>query len=663
MSAVNAKNTEAAPAQDASNATAQPTDAATGAPARSFHSASLYVGDLHPDVTESILFAQFSAAGTVISIRVCRDTVTRNSLGYAYVNFEKFEDAKSAMESMNFELLMGQPMRIMWSQRDPSLRRSGAGNVFIKNMDKSIDTKSIFDTFSIFGNILSCKVATDKNGSSKGFGFIHFENEESAQKAIDSVNGMLLDGKKVYATKFVQKEARKKDQEANKKVYNNIFVKNFDDKLDDEKLGQLFEKFGEIVSAVVMKGESGYSKGFGFVCFKEPEAAIQAVEDMNDSVVPGSDKRLFVGRAQKKAERLNELKVKHELQKKERMAKFDGVNLYVKNLDDDVTDEQLREQFESFGKITSAKIMRDETDRSKGFGFVCYESRSDATKAVTEMNGKMFKSKPLYVALAQRKEERHKQLVNQHVRNSQFGRVGPLMPASIYPNPQGGFYLNAPMQNGRNNFGAQGVNAQQVRSSAPRWNNIQNAGFPGGGNQQQQFQQQGYNNMRGPRPQGGHPMQQQRFNNHQQRGNHRGMQGGQMHQPQQQQHMRSMLPKQNLQAGYYNQIQQRQQQPPQQTNMMHNHMPHDNNGVVMGHQEQLTAQMLAKASVQEQKQMIGERIYPLVAKICKESDVGKITGMMLEMDNSELLCMLENEELLQSKVNEAVNVLGGTGKE
>ena len=74
-------------------------------------------------------------------------------------------------------------------------------------------------------------------------------------------------------------------------------------------------------------------------------------------------------------------------------SKFQASNVYVKNIDDDVTDEELREHFSQCGAITSARLMRDDKGISKGFGFVCFSAPEEASKAVSIFHGKFFKSK------------------------------------------------------------------------------------------------------------------------------------------------------------------------------------------------------------------------------------------------------------------------------
>jgi len=639
---------------------AQPGQPAPNQNGASYPMASLYVGDLAKDVTEAMLFEKFSSAGPVLSIRVCRDMISRMSLGYAYVNFQQPADAERALDTMNFDVLKGKPIRIMWSQRDPSLRRSGVGNVFIKNLDKTIDNKAMYDTFSAFGNILSCKVAQDmSNGESKGYGFVHFETEEAALNAIQKVNGMLLNGKKVYVGRFVPRKDREMELGEKARKFTNVYVKNINDEYDEAKLNEMFQKYGKISSVKVMKSDDGKSKGFGFVSFESPEEAMNACDELNGQDLDG--KTVFVGRAQKKAERQAELKKKFEALKMERLNRYQGVNLYVKNLDDTIDDDKLRQEFAPFGTITSAKVMCEE-GRSKGFGFVCFSSPEEATKAVTEMNGRIIVSKPLYVALAQRKEDRKAHLAQQYVQRvsgmrqqMSFGQqMGQQMGF-----PQQQYFLPAAMPQPQRFFGAQ-PQGMRPGGGVPRWaqqgqRHIQ-PNFAGGAPQMGRGQNRHQNNkmMGGGRPMGPGPMAMpmnmaamaaaaarpgmppNAANPAGMRPNFKYTSG-----------VRNVagapvMPAQPAQAPMPPQ-QPQQQQPPQAA-------------VFIQGQEPLTASMLAQAPPSEQKQMLGERLFPLIQSMFPEL-AGKITGMLLEIDNSELVHMLEHKESLTSKVEEAVAVL------
>ncbi|XP_022048148.1 polyadenylate-binding protein 4 [Acanthochromis polyacanthus] len=595
----------------------------------SYPMASLYVGDLHPDITEAMLYEKFSPAGPVLSIRVCRDMITRRSLGYAYVNFSQPADAERALDTMNFDVVKGKPIRIMWSQRDPSLRKSGVGNVFIKNLDKSIDNKALYDTFSAFGNILSCKVVCDENGS-KGYAFVHFETQDAADRAIEKMNGMLLNDRKVFVGRFKSRKEREAELGAKAKEFTNVYIKNFGDDMDDDRLKELFDKYGKTLSVKVMTDPSGKSRGFGFVSYEKHEDANKAVEDMNGTELNG--KTVFVGRAQKKMERQAELKRKFELLKQERISRYQGVNLYIKNLDDTIDDEKLRKEFSPFGSITSAKVMLEE-GRSKGFGFVCFSSPEEATKAVTEMNGRIVGSKPLYVALAQRKEERKAHLTNQYMQRIAGMRA---MPANAIINqfqPTSGYFMPAvPQAQNRTTYYAPNQLAQMRPN--PRW------------------QQQG------GRGQGG-------------------FQGipGSLRQPGPRSNLRHMTPSNTQGPRAAGQAMgprpsmgvpgPRAMPPYKYASGVRNPNPQVVQPIALQQaqpavhvqgQEPLTASMLAAAPPQEQKQMLGERLFPLIQAM-HANLAGKITGMLLEIDNSELLHMLESHESLRSKVEEAVAVL------
>ncbi|KAK1784082.1 hypothetical protein P4O66_004154 [Electrophorus voltai] len=211
--------------------------------------------------------------------------------------------------------------------------------------------------------------------------------------------------------------------------------------MDDNKLNEIFSKFGPTLSRRVMTDESGKSKGFGFVSFERHEDAKRAVDEMNGKKLNG--KQLYVARAQKKGERQTELKRKFEQMKQDGTTRYQGVNLYVKNLDDSLDDERLRKEFSLFGTITSAKVMT-EGGRSKGFGFVCFSSPEEATEAMKEMNGCIVGTKPLYVALAQRKEERQAHLTHQYMqRMASVSAVRNPVLNPYQPAPPSGYFMMA----------------------------------------------------------------------------------------------------------------------------------------------------------------------------------------------------------------------------
>lgn len=615
-----------------------------------FRSASLYIGDLNADVSEAVLFDVFNAIAPVASIRVCRHAITRLSLGYAYLNFHTQADAERVLDTMNYALIKGRPCRIMWSQRDPTARRSGVGNIFIKNLAPTIDSKDLHDTFSIFGNILSCKVSTDPEGTSKGYGFVHFETQASAEEAIAKVNGMELEGNAVQVMPYLSRSSRTSAVE-----WTNVYVKNIPLHWDLEELNGIFAEFGEIQSAVITKDAEGTSRGFGFVCFKESAAAKAAVEGLQGREVEhreakksedadaeskeagagaGSSegetvtvmKPLFVGRAQKAEERRRMLVQQAESRRADRIRRWEGLNLYIRNLDETVDEAELAREFSEFGSVTSTKIARDSENRSRLFGFVSFSTAEEAAKALLSKNGQILKGKPLYVALWQPKEHR-RQALAAHMAQRQV-QAAQMFPPGAGRGVPGGAPFNADvMYFGRMAGGGRGFPPQFMPRGpmAPGYYGMAPMAMGMGGMGMQGGRGGGGGGRRGyPRGPG--------------RGGRRA-QGG------------PAMPHQ-FRDGARNMGGASEQHPPQPMPAPAAAAPAPAAGI-----EPLAPEALAAATEQERKNMIGERMFSLI-HASQPGLAGKITGMLLDgMETSELLHLLESPDALSSRIKEALEVL------
>lgn len=312
-------------------------------------------------------------------------------------------------------------------------------SLIINYLPQSLSDEQFTQLFEAIGPMQSARVMRNKaTGYSFGYGFVNYQRPEDAVKAIDKLNGMQLEHKRIKVA-----YSRRTDGAAGEEIKNaNVFIANLPKTVDEDQLKSMFSSHGQIIrSKILVDHNSGVSKGCGFILYSKTSEADDAISELNGTMAPGSTNLMTVKKAQdseqtkamkhgqvqvihhyapypgavtaspytlpirstsRTVNRFNPMSSHRHLAPVQMDSSESGHTLFIYNIGPDATEIELYGLFGPFGAITKVHIQRDmTTGAGKGFGFVTYNDYNDASGAIQAMNGYEFEKndyKPLQVS-------------------------------------------------------------------------------------------------------------------------------------------------------------------------------------------------------------------------------------------------------------------------
>lgn len=320
---------------------------------------SLYVGNINPNIGEEMLMQLFTKFGTPSNVRIMKDSFTKKSREFGFVTFYRKEDAEEAQRQMNNTIQFGREIRVYFKKNVKNLPKDA--NVVLRNLNKNISSRELTEHCSEFGEIISCYVKTqivNNVSESCGYGYVQYNDAQSAKKCIESMNGADISGQKVVAEIFVPSSQRDRPGLCN------MYIKDFPESWDQAKietwLEEEFSKFGTIQSKAVFV-DKNHQKFYAFVALDTPESATNAQQAVNGQEIKDGEASsvIYVNIAIPKSRRLRQIQ-------SQRAKKKNETNIYVRSLKMEVTEDQLSDVFKKYGEITSTCLKEWEGNAKSG---------------------------------------------------------------------------------------------------------------------------------------------------------------------------------------------------------------------------------------------------------------------------------------------------------
>jgi len=525
------------------------------------------------------------------------------------VLFKDYESANKCRTEMNLRKIHQKSIRIMWEERDTSIRYNTKNNLFFKNIPKSTTPREVYEYFMQFGDISSCKITEDENGNHYGYGYITFYKPEDAQKALEESKDKKIFENNIMEICYFQK---RNERLINSQNLNNqkLYISNLPEKYSTANLTELCNQYGKVESCNIFIDNLG--NNFGIVQFSSEQEAKDVLNKLNKKEI--NEKILNVKLYQTKYEHKQYLQNNAQRLNEQNA----NCNLHIRNIPLNAKEEDLTKIFGKYGNVLSCrieKIKKENSDGkielvSKGFGYISFDNAESAKNAIEGLNGKYLTgyeswSRTLIIELFMTKYER------QYAENQEFNTLN--------------YYANLNNQNNNSNYYNfnpffpiyKPLPPQMLPISIPLNTNMtfkgQNFPLPYGGNYNYGYQQRrgGYHkNYRGNR------------NNYYYYNKNKKYQNKKMKKEENEKENKN-----KIDLNEYNKLQ----------------------------------------TEEEKKDFLGEKIFNAIEKsqyiITNNIDIvtiAKITGMIIKLpDQNEIIEILENPNILNNRIQEALNLIKG----
>ncbi|CAL1696566.1 unnamed protein product [Somion occarium] len=278
-------------------------------------------------------------------------------------------------------------------------------HLYVGNLSPRVTEYMLTEIFAVAGPVQHVKIIPDRNYQHGGlnYGFVEYMDMRAAETALQTLNGRKIFDTEIRVNWAYQGQQNKEDTSG----HYHVFVGDLSPEVNDEVLGKAFSAFGTLSDARVMWDmNSGKSRGYGFLAFRDKTDAEQAIATMNGEWLGSRAIRVNWANQKTQGAPAPGVRPSGGMGGAPAPINFQGgplsyesvvqqtpaynTTVYVGNLVPYCTQADLIPLFQSIGYLSEIRMQAD-----RGFAFVKLDTHEHAAMAIVQLQGQMVHGRPI----------------------------------------------------------------------------------------------------------------------------------------------------------------------------------------------------------------------------------------------------------------------------